>query len=64
MTDTKASDVWLQGPVNGMGERDPSGPYVRVVMEEKGGARHPFLISIGAAEVFAAELDAFLGRDE
>lgn len=48
-------DIGIVGPVSGMNERDPSGAYMRLVLT-KGETREERLISMGAAEVFAAEL--------
>jgi len=51
-----AADIAVSGPVNGMGEPDTSGPYLKLTLS-KGERRQDVRISIGAAECLMAELD-------
>lgn len=56
-------DISFVGPINGMGEDDPSGPYLKVVLT-RGDLRDVFTISIGAAEVLLGELSGLLDPDK
>jgi hypothetical protein len=53
------ADVGVSGPINGMGEPDLSGSYMRLSVSAHGFTRW-HKISIGAAEVLAAELAGLL----
>jgi hypothetical protein len=56
------AQIGVSGPIDGMGTPDRSGPYITVVvMDDRGGGRLTRRISLGAAEVLAAELAGILG---
>jgi hypothetical protein len=52
-------EVSISGPVDGMGTPDPSGSYLRLRIATPS-AEHFHRISLGAAEVLAAELMGLL----
>lgn len=54
-------DIGVVGRHDGMGNRDDSGSYIKLVIESDS-TRHEYLISEGAAEVLAAELRGVTAR--
>lgn len=56
MSDRKGLDTWAQGPCDGMGNLNPDGEYMRIVVEYANGDRSCSLISLGAAEGLAGVL--------
>lgn len=51
--------ISASGPVDGIGEPHPEGSYIRISVSDRNGQRN-FQISLGAAEVLAAELQGIL----
>lgn len=52
------AEVFATGSVNGMGETDPEGPYVAIVVMPPTGPVSVVRLSKGSASVLAAELGA------
>ncbi len=63
MSSEITADFDVSGRVNGMGELDWSGSYVLITVTPKGAEPIRFRLSIGGAEVFAAELMDLLPKD-
>ena len=53
------ADISVSGPCDGMGDPDPSGAYIQVRIATRGSEQF-HRISLGAAEVLAAELMGLL----
>jgi hypothetical protein len=53
------ADITVVGPVNGMDEPDKAGPYIRVCISTRDSQTF-HRISLGAAEVLAAEIAGVL----
>lgn len=50
------ADFSVSGPVNGVGEPDLSGAYMVITVTPKGADPIRYRVSLGGAEVFAAEM--------
>ena len=53
------ADVTFMGPFDGMGDLSTTGPYLRLTVSTKA-ADFRFLLSIGAAEMLALEIEGIL----
>jgi hypothetical protein len=61
MKDSERTEVHCEGPVDGMGSKDPDGSYVKIVQQTKSGVSYA-LISGGAAEELRDQIDAALAQ--
>ena len=63
MADLKKADVIVSGPINGMGEGDSDGSYLRFRVSVDGATFCTFRVSRGQAELLAAEIHSLLTFD-
>ena len=63
MADLKKADVIVGGPINGMGERDSDGSYLRFMVSVDGVTFCTFRVSRGQAGLLAAEIHSLLTFD-